>query len=128
MIEIDPKAFDVGRILLQTPYDIKPGIQCQEYSQSMIVRLWRSLLSKTCFCYYYLCCRLAQELAAVGADCIVKTLEDLPRRKKEAIVQDDAQACKAPKVMFKDGLISFDDSATDIFHVRILTLDTRSIA
>ncbi|CAI5703572.1 unnamed protein product [Peronospora effusa] len=89
VIEIDPKAFDVGRILLQAPYDIKPGNQCQE---------------------------LAQELAAFGADCIVKTLEDLPARKKEAVVQDDAQACKAPKVMFKDGFISFDDSATDIFH------------
>ncbi|KAL3669488.1 hypothetical protein V7S43_005880 [Phytophthora oleae] len=89
VIEIDPKAFDVGRILLQEPYDIKSGILCQD---------------------------LSKELAAFGADCIVKTLADLPSRKKTALVQDDAVACKAPKLTFKDGLVSFDDSASDIFH------------
>ncbi|EGZ07199.1 hypothetical protein PHYSODRAFT_565252 [Phytophthora sojae] len=89
VIEIDPKAFDVGRILLQDPYDITPGIQCQE---------------------------LAKELAAFGADCIVKTLDDLPARKGAAIVQDDAIACKAPKLTLKDGFIGLDESATEIFH------------
>ncbi|CAH0478654.1 unnamed protein product [Peronospora belbahrii] len=90
VIEIDSKAFDVGRIMLQEPYKIKPGIQCQE---------------------------LAQELAAFGADCVIKTLGDLPSRKKKAVLQDDAHASKAPKVTFKDSLISCDDfSATDIFH------------
>ncbi|KAK1930348.1 Methionyl-tRNA formyltransferase [Phytophthora citrophthora] len=89
VIEIDPKAFDVGRILLQKPYDIKSGIQCQG---------------------------LAKELAAFGADCIVKTLAELPSRKATAVVQDDTVACKAPKLTFKDGLISFNDSASDIFH------------
>ncbi|KAG2764252.1 hypothetical protein PC129_g10171 [Phytophthora cactorum] len=89
VIEIDPKAFDVGRILLQKPYDIKPGIQCQD---------------------------LASELAAFGADCVVETLADFPTLKKTAVVQDDAIACKAPKLTFRDGLISLDESASDIFH------------
>ncbi|KAG1708129.1 hypothetical protein DVH05_024812 [Phytophthora capsici] len=89
VIEIDPKAFDVGRILLQEPYDIQPGIQCQD---------------------------LAEELAAFGADCIVRTLAELPSRKKTAVVQDDTAACKAPKLTFKDGLVSSNDSANDIFH------------
>ncbi|KAG7377549.1 hypothetical protein PHYPSEUDO_011501 [Phytophthora pseudosyringae] len=89
VIEIDPNAFDVGRILLQKPYDIKAGIQCQD---------------------------LAKELAAFGADCIVETLANLPARKKTAVVQDDAVACKAPKLTFKDGVISLDESANDIFH------------
>lgn len=66
--------------------------------------------------YFY---RLAQELAAFGADCIVKTLADLPLHKKGAVVQDDATATKAPKLTFKDGIISPDESATDIFHVRM---------
>ncbi|KAE9099661.1 hypothetical protein PF010_g15121 [Phytophthora fragariae] len=89
VIEIDPKAFDVGRILHQEPYDITPGIQCQE---------------------------LAKELAAFGADCIVKTLNDLPARKKTAIVQDDAIACKAPKLTLKDGFIALNESASEVFH------------
>ncbi|CAI5727778.1 unnamed protein product [Hyaloperonospora brassicae] len=89
VIEIDPTAFDVGRILLQTPHDIKPGIQCQE---------------------------LTRELAVLGADSILKTLADLPARKKEAVVQDDACASTAPKLVSNDGHISFDESATVIFH------------
>ncbi|KAF4144585.1 Formyl transferase C-terminal domain-containing protein [Phytophthora infestans] len=89
VIEIDPKAFDVGRILLQKHYDIKPGIQCHD---------------------------LAKELASFGADCIVKTLGDLPMLKKTAVTQDDAVACKAPKLTFKDGLISLNEAASDIFH------------
>lgn len=31
VIEIDPRAFDVGRVLLQERVDIPDGIQCQEY-------------------------------------------------------------------------------------------------
>ncbi|ETK82187.1 hypothetical protein, variant 2 [Phytophthora nicotianae CJ01A1] len=89
VIEIDPKAFDVGRILLQKPYDIKRDIQCQD---------------------------LSKELATFGAECIVETLTDLPTRKKAAVVQDNAIASKAPKLTFKDGLISLDESASDIFH------------
>ncbi|KAH7482119.1 Methionyl-tRNA formyltransferase, mitochondrial [Phytophthora ramorum] len=89
VIEIDPKAFDVGRILLQESFNIKPGIQCQE---------------------------LAKELAVFGADCIVKTLSELPTRKKTAEVQDDATACKAPKLTFKDGFLSLGESADKIFQ------------
>ncbi|KAL4117857.1 hypothetical protein PRIC2_010186 [Phytophthora ramorum] len=89
VIEIDPKAFDVGRILLQEPFNIKPGIQCQE---------------------------LAKELAVFGADCIVKTLSELPTRKKTAEVQNDATACKAPKLTFKDGFLSLGESADKIFQ------------
>ncbi|KAF4319323.1 hypothetical protein JM18_002963 [Phytophthora kernoviae] len=89
VIEIDPKAFDVGRILLQEPYDIKSGIQCQE---------------------------LANELAEFGAEGIIKTLSELPSRKEAAAVQDDATASKAPKLTLKDGVLSLNEPAHEIFH------------
>ncbi|KAG7394815.1 hypothetical protein PHYBOEH_004637 [Phytophthora boehmeriae] len=89
VIEIDPKAFDVGRILLQEPYDIKRGIQCQE---------------------------LATELAAFGAECVMKTLSDLPSRKEAAVVQDDTTATKAPKLTLKDGILLLSEPAQKIFH------------
>ena len=66
--------------------------------------------------------RLTQELAALGADSILRSLADLPACKMEAIVQDDTCASTAPKLVSKDGHISFDDPATVIFHVR--TFDT----
>lgn len=31
VIEIDPRAFDVGRILLQKEFAVPPAIQCSEY-------------------------------------------------------------------------------------------------
>ena len=64
--------------------------------------------------------RLTQELAVLGADSILKTLADLPSRKKEAVVQDDTCASTAPKLVSNDGHISFDESATVIFRVRQL--------
>ncbi|KAJ8566449.1 hypothetical protein ON010_g6675 [Phytophthora cinnamomi] len=67
----------------------------------------------------YVLYRLAQELAVFGADCIVETLADLPTRKKASVVQDDAIACKAPKLTLKDGFIALDETASEIFHALI---------
>ncbi|KAL7681697.1 putative methionyl-tRNA formyltransferase, formyl transferase-like domain superfamily [Plasmopara halstedii] len=89
IIEIVSEAFDAGRILLQKPYEIKPGIQYRD---------------------------LADELAAFGSECVLKTLASLQTMKEKAVVQDDARASKAPKLKFKDGLISFKETARDIFH------------
>jgi methionyl-tRNA formyltransferase len=68
--------------------------------------------------------RLATELAAFGADCIVKTLAELPARKETALVQDESSACKAPKLTLKDGFLSLDESASELFHVRAATTQT----
>ncbi|TDH72119.1 hypothetical protein CCR75_001246 [Bremia lactucae] len=89
VIEIDLKAFDVGRILLQKPLTIKPFIHFND---------------------------LVKELAAFGADCVVATLKKLPTLKKSAKNQDDTIACKAPKLKYRDSLISFDVSAGNILH------------
>lgn len=65
-----------------------------------------------------LCCRLSQQLAAFGADCVLETLGNLQQLKKNALVQDDALACKAPKITFQDGILNLaTQSADQIFHV-----------
>lgn len=53
----------------------------------------------------------------------MKTLDDLPARKKTAIVQDDAIACKAPKLTLKDGFIALNESASEVLHVGTITPD-----
>ncbi|GLE00288.1 hypothetical protein PINS_up009015 [Pythium insidiosum] len=89
VIEIDPRAFDVGRVLLQRRAAIPDGITCEP---------------------------LARELAAIGGECVLETLVDLEHRKRVAVPQDDALACHAPKIRLQDGFLSLDDSADAIFH------------
>uniref|UniRef100_K3X1H3 Methionyl-tRNA formyltransferase, mitochondrial n=1 Tax=Globisporangium ultimum (strain ATCC 200006 / CBS 805.95 / DAOM BR144) TaxID=431595 RepID=K3X1H3_GLOUD len=90
VIEIDPRAFDVGRILLQKEFAIPPEIQCNE---------------------------LSQRLASFGAECVLETLQHLAEYKKNAVVQDDSKACKAPKISFQDGILAFQhETADQIFH------------
>ncbi|RLN89814.1 hypothetical protein BBJ28_00026073 [Nothophytophthora sp. Chile5] len=60
---------------------------------------------------------LAKELGTFGADCVLKTLRDLPQCKKTAVVQDDAKASKAPKLTLQDGFLSLNESANAIFHL-----------
>lgn len=63
--------------------------------------------------------RLAQQLAAFGAECVLETLGDLEQRKANAIVQDDAVASKAPKITSLDGVLDLaHQTATQVFHVR----------
>lgn len=68
-------------------------------------------------------CRLSQRLATFGADCVLETLGNLQQLKKNAIVQDDALACKAPKITFQDGILDLATQTADqIFHVSSLEL------
>ncbi|TYZ66443.1 hypothetical protein PybrP1_002416 [[Pythium] brassicae (nom. inval.)] len=90
VIEIDPRAFDVGRILLQKEVPIPAAIQCRE---------------------------LAQQLAAFGADCVLETLGSLQQLKASATVQDDAKASKAPKIGAQDAVLDLDTQTADhVFH------------
>ncbi|KAJ0412188.1 hypothetical protein ATCC90586_005801 [Pythium insidiosum] len=89
VIEIDPRAFDVGRVLLQRRVAIPEGITSDP---------------------------LARELAAIGGECVLETLADLEQRKHDAVVQDDARACHAPKIRLQDGFLALDESADAIFH------------
>ncbi|TMW62232.1 hypothetical protein Poli38472_009725 [Pythium oligandrum] len=89
VIEIDPRAFDVGRILLQKPFDVPDGITSEP---------------------------LAQQLAALGGDCVLEVLADLETRKEQAIVQSDAVASHAPKIKLQDGFLTLDETADQIFH------------
>ncbi|KAF1781798.1 Formyl transferase, C-terminal-like [Phytophthora cactorum] len=103
VIEIDPKAFDVGRILLQKPYDIKPASSARSKVKQLFFLTWRFTIP------------------GIGTRCVRCGLRRgntgrFPDTQETAVVQDDAIACKAPKLTFRDGLISLDESASDIFH------------
>ncbi|CCI11577.1 hypothetical protein ABG067_003604 [Albugo candida] len=89
VIEIDPLAFDTGRILLQKTFPIPENITFQP---------------------------LATNLSEFGASCVVETLRNLPYLKQHATVQNDSQASKAPKVRFEHGILSLKESATEIFQ------------
>ncbi|KAF1782971.1 Formyl transferase, C-terminal-like [Phytophthora cactorum] len=93
VIEIDPKAFDVGQaIRYQARHPVPgPGIGTR-------------------------CVRCGLRRGNTGR---------FPDTQETAVVQDDAIACKAPKLTFRDGLISLDESASDIFHVRAAAPDAR---
>lgn len=53
-----------------------------------------------------------------GADCVLETLGNLQQLKKNALAQDDALACKAPKITFQDGILNLATQRADqIFHV-----------
>lgn len=54
----------------------------------------------------------------MGAECILDTLRDLPARKRDASVQDDALASHAPKISAVDGALTLRESADTIFYVR----------
>lgn len=63
--------------------------------------------------------RLAQQLAAFGADCVVETLGSLQELKASATVQDDMKANKAPKIGAQDGVLDLEvQTADQVFHVR----------
>lgn len=90
VIEIDPKEFDVGRILKQVPYEIPKDITT-------------AVLSK--------------ELAVLGADCVMETLQDLVTYKQNAITQNEMNASHSPKITLQDGLLTLAESANEIYQV-----------
>ncbi|KAF0689115.1 Aste57867_19387 [Aphanomyces stellatus] len=90
VIEIDPTAFDVGRILLQKPLPIPRDA---------------TYLS------------LSSYLADQGADCVVETLRELDQKKRDAVVQDDANASKAPKMKREHGLVTWHESTTELYNM-----------
>jgi methionyl-tRNA formyltransferase len=55
----------------------------------------------------------------MGAECVLDTLRDLPGRKRDASVQDDAQASHAPKISAVDGALTLHESADAIFYVSL---------
>nr|CCA27200.1 unnamed protein product [Albugo laibachii Nc14] len=89
IIEIDPLAFDTGRILLQKPFPIPENITFQP---------------------------LATSLSEFGASCVLETLRSLPHLREHATVQNNSQASKAPKVRFEHGFLTFKESAIEIFQ------------
>ncbi|OQR96875.1 methionyl-tRNA formyltransferase [Achlya hypogyna] len=87
VIEIDPKAFDVGRILDQVPMDVPHAST------------------------------LSDVLAARGAERVIATLQDLPAKKAAAIVQDEARATNAPKMKREHGLVTWAESALRLYNM-----------
>ena len=55
---------------------------------------------------------VASRLAAIGAEALVRALDDL----KPGTPQDHTRATFAPKVEKSEGLITFEESATDIYN------------
>ncbi|ETW05133.1 methionyl-tRNA formyltransferase, variant 1 [Aphanomyces invadans] len=93
VIEIDPLAFDVGRILLQKELPIPPT---------------STYLSLSTF------------LAEEGAKCVVEVLRDVDNKKKRAIVQDDAVATKAPKMKREHGIVTWNEPRDELYNVATL--------
>ncbi|KDO35264.1 methionyl-tRNA formyltransferase [Saprolegnia parasitica CBS 223.65] len=88
VIEIDPTAFDVGRILDQTTMDVPPASTFHS---------------------------LSDVLARAGAQRVIATLRDLPAKKASAIVQDEALATKAPKMKREHGLVAWTETAQRLY-------------
>ncbi|ETV78402.1 methionyl-tRNA formyltransferase, variant [Aphanomyces astaci] len=94
VIEIDPLAFDVGRILLQKELPIPPTST-----------------------YHSLSAHLAEE----GAECVVQVLQDLDEKKKHAVVQDNAVATTAPKIKREHGIVTWNEPQDQLYNVTTIT-------
>ncbi|OQS05765.1 methionyl-tRNA formyltransferase [Thraustotheca clavata] len=90
VIEIDPRAFDVGRILHQTTIPVPPASTFHS---------------------------LSKFLAERGAECVIETLKDFPAKKANAIVQDESLATKAPKMKREHGLVTWTESAQRLYQI-----------
>ncbi|CAK4655194.1 hypothetical protein LEN26_008049 [Aphanomyces euteiches] len=90
VIEIDPTAFDVGRILLQKEV---PIAQDATYHS------------------------LSADLAGRGAACVIDTLKDLEAKKKLAVAQDNAKASKAPKMKREHGIVQWTESTAQLYNM-----------
>lgn len=63
------------------------------------------------------CMTLHDKLAILGAQKILETIDALKNKQVTPVKQDHEQATVAPKLKKKDGLISWDSSAEDIFSL-----------
>ena len=59
---------------------------------------------------------LSDELSVMGAELLVKVLEDLERGDVSPEKQDDSLATYAPMIFKKDGLLDFTQPAADLYH------------
>uniref|UniRef100_A0AAG5DWA2 Methionyl-tRNA formyltransferase, mitochondrial n=1 Tax=Anopheles atroparvus TaxID=41427 RepID=A0AAG5DWA2_ANOAO len=83
IMRIKPKYFDVGDILLQS-----------------VVNIPRDILMP----------QLHDQLAQIGASCLITCIEDIERYYHNLIRQDDSQATYAPKIDHKFAEISWNDT------------------
>ncbi|KAI9105629.1 formyl transferase [Phlyctochytrium arcticum] len=90
IIALDDKRFDTGEVLKQTRIPIASDVHYKE---------------------------LHDTLGRIGAEDMLRTLQDLERFKAEAKPQCEEGATKAPKVDKQDALIDWQDSADRIYRL-----------
>ncbi|ETW05507.1 methionyl-tRNA formyltransferase [Aphanomyces invadans] len=91
IIEIDPRAFDVGRIL---------------YCDDTIAIPDTATLPE-----------LSKRLASRGAECVLHTLRDIDTLFQHARPQDEASATAAPKMRREDGIVLWTETAAQLYNM-----------